>query len=143
MNELIKLLDNNLECSKYTIEEDTIYITVKSTREKINCPCCQLPSKRVHSHYSRNFQDLPIQGKKVIITINNRKIFCDNKECSIKTFSETFNFIEYKAKKSNRLIKYIQNLALNISSNRASALLKKDVLNIGKSTVCNILKKNK
>lgn len=68
-------------------------------------------------------------------------MFCDNKECSIKTFSETFKFIEYKAKKTNRLIEYIQNLALNISSNRVSVLLKKDVLNIGKSTVCNILKK--
>lgn len=32
MNELIKLLDSNLECFKYTIEDDTIYIIIKSTR---------------------------------------------------------------------------------------------------------------
>ncbi|WP_209125552.1 transposase family protein [Alkalihalobacillus sp. BA299] len=32
----------------------------------------------MHSRYKRSFQDLPIQGKKVLITLSNRKMFCDN-----------------------------------------------------------------
>ena len=72
----------------------------------------------------RSFQDHPIQDKKVII-IKNRKFICENKECSKTTFSEIFNYIEFKSKKSKRLIKHIVDLSMRVSSINASNILKK------------------
>ena len=67
MNNLIKLLDNNLEYIELELIDDTIYISLKSIKEYVCCPYCCAPSNKVHSRYKRSFQDLPIQGLKVIV----------------------------------------------------------------------------
>ena len=141
MDEFIKLLDENLDYLKHRMIGDTIYIYVASNRKELICPYCGKPSSKVHSTYERSFQDLPIQGKKVIVIINNRKMFCKNQECSYTTFAETFEFLPHKAKKSKRLTDEIINLSLNISSITASGLLRDGIADVGKSTICNLLKK--
>ena len=141
MDEFIKLLDENLDYLEHTIIEDTIYIYVTSNRKEVICPYCGKPSSKVHSTYERSFQDLPIQGKKVIVIINNRKMFCNNQKCSHTTFAETFKFLPYKGKKSKRLTDEIINLSLNVSSVTASGLLRDGITDVCKSTICNLLKK--
>ncbi|MGL4730877.1 MAG: transposase family protein [Clostridium sp.] len=61
--------------------------------------CKQLATKR-HSTYISTLQDLPIQDKKVILIIHNKKMFCENKNCTKKTFAEYFDFYNPKAKKN-------------------------------------------
>lgn len=141
MDELIKLLDENLEYVKHELINDTINIYVISNRKDVVCPFCGQISTKVHSRYMRSFQDLPIQGKKVNIILNNRKMFCSNSMCENKTFAETFDFLPNKAKKTKRLEDEIINISLNVSSITASKILYQNVANVGKSTVCNILKK--
>jgi len=141
MDEFIKLLDKNLEYVSHEFIEDTIYINVISNRDEVTCPFCGKPSAKVHSHYKRSFQDLPIQGKKVVIVLNNRKMFCNNPECKNTTFAETFSFLSHKGKKTKRLENEIINISVNVSSIAAAELLKNSVANVGKSTICNLLKK--
>lgn len=141
MNELIKLLDENLEYIDHELIKDTICINVKSSKKEASCPDCNTSSQRIHSRYKRSFQDLPISGKKSVIILNNRKFFCNNKDCKRRTFSEKFDFIGDKAKKTKRLEDEIINLSKNMSSISASKLLRQNIATVGKSTVCNILKK--
>ncbi len=141
MDALIKLLDESLEYISHEIIEDTIYINIKSNKKETCCPDCNTPSERIHSRYTRSFQDLPVLGKKTVLILNNRKFFCDNEDCKKRTFAEKFDFIEYKAQKTKRLEIEIINLSKNISSISASKLLGKNVATVSKSTVCNILKK--
>ena len=143
MDEFIKNLDENLRYKKHEVVGDTYFLFVTSTREKLICPYCGQPSSRVHSTYTRSFQDLPVQDKKVVVEIENRKMFCDNPECKKTTFAETFPFLPYKGKKSKRLIEKIIDISLTVSSVTASALLQDGVVNVGKSTICNMLKKTK
>ncbi|MDR3594773.1 transposase family protein [Clostridium sp.] len=98
MDNFIKLLDKNLEFINYKIIDDTIYVNVAYNRHEVICPFCKTISVKIHSHYSKNFQDLPIKGKKVIIILNNRKMFCNNPKCKHKTFAEEFEFISPKSK---------------------------------------------
>ena len=141
LDALIKLLDENLEYISHEIIEDTIYIHIKSNKIVACCPHRNTPSERIHSHYTRSFQDLPISGKKTVLILNNRKFFCDNEDCNRKTFAEKFDFIEHKAKKTKRLEAEIINLSKNMSLISASKLLGKSVATVSKSTVCNIFKK--
>ena len=143
MDEFIKLLDENLEYVNHEMFDDKIYITVVSTREKVNCPYCGEPSSKVHSRYERIFQDLPMQDKKVTIILRNRKMFCDNQDCHHNTFAETFECLPFKAKRTKRLDAEIITLSINISSLTAATFLKSSVADIGKSTVCNLIKKKK
>jgi len=99
MDKFIKQLDPNLDYINHEINDGKCYITVASNRKEVTCPFCGQSSSRIHSTYNRTFQDLPIQGNKVFIIIRNRKMFCDNPDCSHTTFAERFDFISYKAKK--------------------------------------------
>ena len=141
MEELLKLLDPFLVLENINFEEDRISLYTKSTRTDVVCPYCKTTSNKVHSHYSRSFQDLPIQGNKVTIVLDNRKMFCQNPNCGHKTFAEKFSFLVHKSKKTIRLEDEIVRISQNISSVKAAKLLKKSVAMVGKSTICNILKK--
>lgn len=141
MDQFVKLLDKNLEYVSHEFINDTIYIHVISNREEAICPFCGKPSSKVHSHYERSFQDLPIQGKKVVVVLDNRKMFCLNEKCQRTTFAETFDFLSHKGKKTKRLNDEIVNISANVSSVAAAEILQNSVANVGKSTICNLLKK--
>lgn len=141
MEELITLLDENLVCTSTDISAGFIRFSVTSTRKECLCPSCQQASSRVHSRYSRSFQDLPIQDKKVVITLSNRKMFCDNASCHRTTFAETFPFLDNKAKKTRRLKETILEVSLTQSSVSAAAYLSQHVVDVKKSTICNYQKK--
>lgn len=143
MDELVKLLDKNLEYIGHEISGDTIHVYVESNRKEAVCPYCGKASSRVHSHYERKFLDLPIQGKKVEIIIRNRKLRCDNPECGHKTFAETFDCLPFKGKRSLRLTKEIVKVSMEVSSIKASTMLKKGVADVSKSTICTLLKKRR
>lgn len=141
MNEIIHLLDPNLNYLYHELIDDAMYIFVESTLETITCPFCGTKSSKRHSSYQRSFQDLPIQEKKVEIVIQNRKMFCHNKDCKHTTFAERFDFINYKSKKTKRLEEEIIRLSLHCSSITAAHYLSRHTVKVGKSTICNLLKK--
>ena len=73
MESIIKMLDTSLEYISHELIDDTLYITVISNKQDLKCPNCGTVTNKVHSRYSKSFQDLPIQGKKVILLLKNRK----------------------------------------------------------------------
>jgi len=142
MKDIIGMLDEHLTYLEHQIIGDYIMVLVESNREEAACPYCGMPSSRVHSTYKRSFQDLPIQSKKVYITILNRKYFCGNQDCPNTTFAESFDCLKPKAKKSERLIDEIMKVSVEVSSVAASKMLKGGVADVSKSTICDMLKKN-
>jgi len=141
VKEFVKAIDPDLRYIKHSIHDELIQIYVRSARKKASCPYCGHKSDRVHSIYPRKFRDLPIQGKKVEIIINNRKFFCLNTDCVHKTFAEIFSCLPKMGRRSERLTKTILNTATNLSSVTASKTLKHGTADIGKSTICRLLKK--
>ena len=143
MRELVKLLCKDFQYVRHEIDGDLICIYVKSKRREAECPYCGAMSESVHSKYERRFRDLPIQGKKVEMIVDNKNYFCKNPECTHKTFAETFECLPFKGKRSKRLTDAIIELSLNVSSVTASETLRKGTADVGKSTICNLLKKER
>ena len=143
MDGIVKLLDEKLDYVSHEIKENEILIQVKSNRQKVICPYCQNLSSKEHSRYPRRFQDLPIQGKKVIMIIENRKMFCTNTSCNRTTFAESFPFLSRKSRRTERLENEILSMSLNCSSVAAARHLSKNVVDIGKTTICKLLKKQR
>ena len=141
MRELVRSIDPDLRYIKHSTYDGLMQIYVRSSRKKASCPNCGYESDRIHSIYPRKFRDLPIQDKKVEIVINNRKFFCLNVDCAHKTFAETFSCLPKMGRRSERLTKTILNTATNLSSVTASKTLKHGIADIGKSTICRLLKK--
>ena len=141
MQEIVNMLSMDLRYMSHSVENNTITIRIESIKPTSVCSYCGVESNFVHSVYERKAQDLPIQGKKVILLIKRRKFFCLNKECTHKTYAEQFNFIKTNARKTNRLQAEILEVSLTQSSISASKYLRKNIADVGKSTICNLLKK--
>jgi transposase len=141
MDELVKTVDPHFEYESHTIEGGVMRLYVHSTRKESVCPYCGAISDKVHSIYYRKFRDLPIQGKKAEIVINNRKYFCPNTECAHKTFAEAFECLPKMGRRSKRLTEAIFQMVVNMSSISASKTLKPGTADIGKSTICRLIKK--
>ena len=142
MQEIIKMLDVNLDCIDYRFDDKKIYITVQSKQAEVNCPFCGMPSSKEHSRYQKAVQDLPIQGKKVVLLIDSRKMFCINGKCSHKTFGERFSFLTRSAVKTDRLKDEIIAISLNCSSVAAAEILTRNTVDIGRSTISRHIKKH-
>ena len=141
IEELLKALDDKLEVTEIKKVNDIIYITCKISISNANCPYCGCTSNLVHSKYIRTINDLPIQNNQVKLLVITRKFFCQNSECTHKTFSENLNFVGSKAVKTNRLIEYIKNIALRDNSMDAVRTLKETGINVSSNTVLRIVKK--
>lgn len=102
MNNLIKLLDKNLEYINHEIIGDTIYISVNSLKEYVCCPYRCAPSIKVTQDI-KDHSKFAYSRTKSNNSITNRKMFCKNDHCNNNTFSEKFNFIDNKAKKTKKL----------------------------------------
>lgn len=113
---------------------------ISSEISTANCPYCGKESKRIHSRYQREIQDLPIQGKKVVLLVSTRKFFCDNDTCCKWTFSERHTFVDANGKRTKRLEKNLFTSS-QLSSINASKVLKNSNVDISKSSICVLLKK--
>lgn len=143
MEELMKLLDKNLEYERHEINGKELHIYVRSTRCRALCSYCGNESEKVHSRKERTLKDLPMQGKKVKIKLEQKKYFCGNENCGNKTFTERFAFIEARATRTKRLEAEIMRVALTQSSVSASRYLRNSVTDVSKSTICDMLKKSR
>lgn len=141
LDALVKELDPHFEYLGHEDDTDSLKIYVRSNRKIAKCPYCGADSDRVHSRYPRKFRDLPVDGKKVEIIIKNRKFYCPNPECSRRTFAETFDCIPKQERRSQRLTAAVLDSASAQSSVKAEAQLREKGTEIGKSTICRLLKK--
>ena len=143
MDELVKRIDPYFAYEWHEIEDGIMRVYVRSTRKDAQCPYCGSISKQVHSVYPRKFRDLPIQGMKVEIVIRNRKFYCPNEECGYKTFAESYECLPRMARRSRQLTQAIVHTAINTSSITASKMLGEGTADVGKSTICRLLKKER
>ena len=141
MEEMVTLLSEELQYIGHEVNDAGVELYVESASEQALCPYCGTDSNKVHSTYIRKLQDLPMQGKKVVIYLTNRKYFCVNKDCEQRTFAQRFTFFEASATKTKRLQDEIMRIATTQSALSASKYLKQSVAQVGKSTICNLLKK--
>ena len=141
MEELIQEMDKNLDYERHELHRNEMRIYVRSIRETAECPYCGDSSEQVHSRQERTLKDLPMQGKKVKLLLEQKKYFCKNECCSKKTFAERFEFFAPNATKTKRLQEEILRVSLTQSSVGASQYLRNSVADVSKSTICNLLKK--
>jgi transposase len=141
MEEMVALLSEELQYIGHEVNDTGVELYVESASKQARCPYCGTDSRKVHSMYMRKLQDLPMQGKKVVIYLTNRKYFCVNEDCGQRTFAQRFSFFEPSATKTKRLQDEIMRIATTQSALSASKYLRKSVAQVGKSTICNLLKK--
>lgn len=135
-------LDPRMVTDRCVLEDGQYVAECHLKKASITCPACGRKTTSIHSKYSHTFQDLPIQGKPVTITLTKNKYICRNPKCTCKTFTDKTDFISPKGKKTRRLIKSIVKLNVDMSSIQTSKNLETMGIKAKKSAICNYVKKN-
>jgi transposase len=65
-----------------------ITLLISSTQAAPRCPGCDVPARRVHSHYTRSLADLPWSGYRVTWQLRVRRVFCGHATCPRRIFTE-------------------------------------------------------
>lgn len=111
---------------KITESENEIIICARTTRKDVECPKCHLPMQKIHSHYIRRPQDLPITGKPVRVQLHTRKFFCVNSNCTARVFCERLpESIEKYAHRTARLNQALTSIAFASGGELGSKLANK------------------
>ena len=142
MDTIISSLGEQYRLNNIKYKDDTIVLFIESTQKSLECPYCHKESSKVHSYQTREIQDLPITDRQTILIVTVRKMKCLYPDCSHKYFSERLLFASRNAKKTDRLVDRILKTSSEVSSVCSSKLLRSEKISIGKSSICNLLKKN-
>jgi transposase len=85
--QLLSPAPQELEIEKVEIVRGSLEIKVGAVSEGGSCPNCQRFSKRRHSYYWRQLDDLPVSGQAVVLRWRVCRYFCDNSGCPKRTFA--------------------------------------------------------
>ena len=84
--------------------ERAIVLELSSIQAVALCPCCSLPSTRIHSRYLRRVGDLPWADFTVRLRLKARRLRCDNVLCARQIFCERLpSTVAPWARKTHRL----------------------------------------
>ena len=94
------------ELISYSLDQNKVLnLEVRTKGGGAKCPDCHRISDRIHSHYSRTIQDLPMADLSVILHVCVRRFFCDTPSCYKCTFTERMpGSIESYARRTNRML---------------------------------------
>lgn len=103
--------------------ENHVVVVVEGEASRQACPGCGHESVVVHSRYLRRPRDLPVQGRPVRLLIVARRWRCSNRDCSRKTFNESFaGLVQRHAQRTGRMTELMRHLIVNQSSTVAERL---------------------
>jgi len=67
---------------------ELLCIRARARADDAACPLCGRVSGRVHCRYERRLADAAIGGRRVLIRLQVRRLFCDDPACRKRTFAE-------------------------------------------------------
>ena len=80
------------------------------------CPACGGSSRRVHSRYERRLADAAIGGRRVVIRLQVRRLFCDDPACAKTTFAEQVPGLTVRyGRKTALLAEVLRNIAVALA----------------------------
>jgi transposase len=133
-----------VQLDRYEVEKDGggLFLQAHITTIKSECPSCGFTSGRVHSRYVRHPADLPIAGHNVEFSLTVRRFFCDNSECSKRTFAEQVPvLLAPKARRTTRQSCFLKELAFALGGKPGARLALKQGIKVGRDTLLRLIRK--
>ncbi|WP_192349027.1 transposase family protein [Algoriphagus sp. Y33] len=137
------IIPSGLKLSKAVLisQDPGLLIVAGSAQKRSACPCCGKRSKSVHGFYDRSLADLPVSGREVKVILRVRKLFCKNRKCSRKVFTERFvDQIKPYGRCFSRSAGLVRSVGTELGGNKGAALCKVIGYPISSSTVLRTLK---
>ncbi|WP_209439598.1 transposase family protein, partial [Kitasatospora phosalacinea] len=69
-------------------EGKVIRVSARTRDDPVPCPVCGRPTGRVHGFHGRRVADLPVDGRRVVVSVRLRRLVCPVLGCPRQTFRE-------------------------------------------------------
>ncbi|MGH1574301.1 ISL3 family transposase [Methylobacterium sp. P31] len=112
-------------------------ITARPVATSARCPSCDGVSSRVHSRYTRTLSDLPIAGRRVVITLSVRRFRCVGTGCRTKVFAERLgpDLATAYARRTGRLDCLVHHLGLALGGRPAESFARRLMVPASRDTM--------
>lgn len=67
---------------------EVIRVRAMSAGGEVPCPGCRAGTGRVHGYHERTVADVPVDGRRVVVTVRLRRLRCPVLGCRVQTFRE-------------------------------------------------------
>jgi GNAT superfamily N-acetyltransferase len=91
-------------------------IWARARVDKAACPACGRSSARVHSRYQRRVAAAAIGGRRVMIWLRVRRLFCDEPACGKRTFAKQVPGLTVRYRRKTPLLaEVLRNIAVALA----------------------------
>jgi transposase len=126
----------------YVLENPQFIFAAHLNSTQAPCTYCGCYCCRVHSHYTRQLKDLPLENQPVQLSLTVRRFFCDNPSCPHRTFAEQVPPLAgFGQRRTVRQYCLLQNLALALGGELGARNLRKMGIEISPDTLLRIMDK--
>lgn len=103
-------------------EGEVIRLSARTREEAVPCPMCGTPTARVHGFHVRTVADLPVDGRRVVVSVQVRRLVCPVLGCPRQTFREQVSgLLERYQRRTTRLTGQLGSLVKELAGRRAPA----------------------
>ncbi|MFF3517630.1 transposase family protein, partial [Streptomyces sp. NPDC002573] len=83
---------------------DAVLVSARTQGGPVSCPACGTPTEKVHGFHTRTLADVPVDGRRVRISVRLRRLVCRVRDCPRQTFREQVpGTVERHQRRTNRL----------------------------------------
>jgi transposase len=105
------------------------------------CPHCGHASARVHSRYQRRLADAATGGRRVVLRLGVRRLFCDHPDCQARTFTEQLPGLTTRyARRTPLLRTLLEQVALALAGRAGARLAGRLGLPASRDTLLRLLR---
>ncbi|MFI9630670.1 ISL3 family transposase [Streptomyces sp. NPDC052042] len=123
-----------------TDECGVIRVTARTREDPVPCPVCGTPTERVHAFRRRTVADVPVDGRRVIVSARLRRLVCPVLGCSRQTFREQVpGVVERYQRRTTRLADQLGSVVKELSGRAGAHLSHVLACCISRSTALRVL----
>jgi transposase len=119
-----------------------ITLLISSTQAAPRCPECDVAARHVHSHYTRTLADLPWSGYAITWRLCVRKLFCHNRKCPRRIFTERLpGLVAPWARRTRRLAAHLLAIGLALGGAAGARLSQSLGLTVSRNTLLRVIRR--
>jgi transposase len=131
----------DLQLEEITSAGQTLFLTVRSSRQSAACPDCAQESLKVHSRSTRTLADVSLMDYAVMLRIQVRRFFCSNPACAGTTFAEPFADLSVAhARRTNRQAGRLRAMAKELGGRPGARESETVLLPVSRHTLLRLLR---
>ncbi|WP_308249202.1 ISL3 family transposase [Nonomuraea harbinensis] len=116
-------------------------ISARSRNTEAPCGSCGTLSRRVHSRYRRQLQDLPCGEVPVTVELEMRRWFCVNSDCLVRTFAEQVpELAQPYARRTSALRRLLEHIALALAGRAGARLAARLGITVSRSLLIRLIR---